>query len=165
MSNHHEKFLDLYKAFRHDDQAKFYRDRHEEFEKARRQAVILTGALMFLTAVVSALMVANLFWPKPVWAILSVVLPALSAALAAYTSILAFERQSKLYQDAHRALRKAEAGVSDLKQAPDEADYKARLESYVKLVEEILRKEQGQWGQLISEIKLVEAPKPKGPAK
>jgi hypothetical protein len=161
MSNLYEQFLTLYKTFRHDDQVNWYKGRHEEFGKARKQGVILTGILMFLTAMASVLTTTNLFWPKPVWAVLSVVLPALSTALTAYLSLFAFEQQSKLYQDAFHALHKAEASVYDLKQATNEADYKARLEAYVNQVEEIFRKEQGQWGQLISEMKPVEPPKPK----
>ncbi len=163
MSNRHEQFLTLYQTFRHKDQAEFYKARHAEFEKARRQAIILTGVLMFLTAMVSVLTTTDLFWPKPVWAVLSVILPALSTAFTAYNSLFAFEPQSKLYQDAYRALHKAEASVYDLRQAADEADYKARLEAYVNQVEEIFRKEQGQWGQLINEIKSAEPPKQKEP--
>lgn len=158
MSNRHEQFLDIYKTHRHDDQARFYNARHSEFEKARRQAVILTGALMFLTAMVSVLTAASI-QPKPLWVVLSVILPAISTALTAYTSLFAFDQQSKLYQDAFRALHKAEASVYGLKQALNETDYKAGLEIYVNQVEEVFRKEQGQWGQLVSEMKTVDPPK------
>jgi len=158
MSNRHEQFLDIYKNYRHDDQARFYKARHSEFEKARRQTVILTGALMFLTAMVSVLSAASIR-PKPFWVVLGVILPALSTAFTAYNSLFAFDQQSKLYQDAFRALHKAEASVYDLKQAANETDYKAGLETYINQVEEIFRKEQGQWGQLISEMKTAEPPK------
>lgn len=161
MSNRQKQFLNLYKTFRHDDQVRWYKARHAEFEKATKQAVILAGALMFLTAMVSVLTTTNLFWPKPVWAVLSVILPALSTAFTAYNSLFAFEQQSKFYQDAYRALHKAEASVYELRQAANEADHEARLEAYVNQVEEVFRKEQGQWGQLISEIKPVEPPKSK----
>jgi hypothetical protein len=157
MSNRHEQFLSLYKASRHDDQAAFYKARFDEFEKARKQAVILSGVLMSLSVMASLLTTLNVFGPKSMWAVLSVVLPALSTAFAAYNSLYAFEQQSKLYRDAYLALHKAAAGVYGLQSAANnEADYQAGLKTYVTQVEEIFRKEQGQWGQLISEIKFVE---------
>ena len=161
MDNRHEQFLNLYQTCRHKDQAVFYKARCAEFERARRQAIITAGVLMFLTAMVSILTTTDLFWPKWVWAALSVFFPALSTALTAYNSLFAFEQQLKLYQDASRALSRAEADAYGLRQASDEAGYPKRIEAYVKQVEEILRKEQGQWGQLTSEVKLAEAPESK----
>jgi len=161
MNNRHEQFLSLYQTCRHKDQAGFYRARCAEFERARRQAIITAGVLMFLTAMVSILTTTDLFLPKWGWATLSVLFPALSTALTAYNSLFGFEQQLKLYQDASRALSRAEADAYGLRQAADEADYPNRLEAYVKQVEEILRKEQGQWGQLTSEVKPAEPPAPK----
>jgi hypothetical protein len=154
MNNRHEQFLSLYQTCRHKDQDSFYKSRHAEFERARRQAIITAGVLMFLTAMVSILTTTDLFWPKWVWAVLSVLFPALSTALTAYNSLFAFEQQSKLYQDAIHALRSAETDTYGLQQAANEADYLKRLEAYVNKVEEILRKEQGQWGQLTAEVKV-----------
>lgn len=158
MDNRHEQFLNLYQTCRHKDQAGFYLARCAEFERARRQAIITAGVLMLLTAMVSALTTTDLFWEKWVWAALSVLFPALSTALTAYNSLFAFEQQLKLYQDASRALGRAEADAYGLRQAAGEDDYPKRIEAYVRQIEEILRKEQGQWGQLTSEIKLAEAP-------
>ena len=164
MNNRHEQFLSLYQSCRHKDQDRFYKDRHAEFERARRQAIITAGVLMFLTAMVSILTTTDLFWPKWVWAVLGVFFPALSTALTAYNSTFAFEQQSKIYQDAIHALRSAETDYG-LQQAANEADYLKRLEAYVNKVEEILRKEQGQWGQLISEIKVAGPPASERPDK
>jgi len=154
--NRHEQFLNLYQTCRHKDQAGFYKARCVEFNRARRQAIITAGVLMFLTAMVSILTTTDLFLPKWGWAALSVFFPALSTALTAYNSLFAFEQQLKIYQDAFRAMHRAEADAYQLRQAADEADYPNRVEAYVEQVEEILRKEQSQWGQLTSEIKLVE---------
>jgi hypothetical protein len=157
-----KQFLDLYLAYRHKDQARFYEKRSEEFETANNQAIYLAAVLMALTAIASYLTTANLFEQKwaPALAVLGVLLPALSAALTAYNSLYSFESQSKLYRDALNALREAEAIGYDAGQSTgDEAE--AKLEVYVNQVEEIFRKEQGQWGQLISEIKTGEAPKSK----
>jgi hypothetical protein len=165
MNNRHEQFLSLYQNCRHKEQDGFYKSRHAEFESARRQAIITAGVLMFLTAMVSILTTTDLFWPKWVWAVLAVFFPALSTALTAYNTLFAFEQQSKLYQDASRALRSAETDTSGLQQAANEADYLKGLEAYVNKVEEILRKEQGQWGQLSSEIKVAGPPASERPDK
>jgi hypothetical protein len=158
MNNRDKQFLTLYQENRHKDQAGFYRARHTEFEKAHRQAIIMTGLLMFLASVASFLTTNPLFGETWMWAVLATVFPALSTALTAYNSIFAFEQQSKLYQDALSALHKAAANAYELQQATDEADYQSKLAAYVAQVEEILRREQGQWGQLISQLKPVEAP-------
>jgi hypothetical protein len=55
-------------------------------------------------------------------------------------------------------LGEAEAIGYDVEHATS-AEAEAELAAYVNHVEEIFRKEQGQWGQLISEIKPVESPK------
>jgi SMODS and SLOG-associating 2TM effector domain 1 len=165
MDNRHGQFLNLYQTYRHKDQAGFYQARCMEFERARRQAIITAGVLMLLTTMVSIFTATGLFWPKWVWAALGVFLPALSTALTAYNSLFGFEQQLKLYQDASRALHRAEADSYGLRQAVDEVDYPKRIEAYVKQVEEILHKEQGQWGQLTSDIKLIEAPATEQPDK
>ena len=158
MDNHNEQFLTLYKEHRHEDQAKFYKARNTEFNKARNQAILLAGVLMFLASIAAFLTTNDLIQPKWLLAVLAAVLPALSTALAAYNSLFAFEQQAKLYQDALYALHKADANAYELQQATDEADYQSKLAAYVTHVEEILRREQGQWGQLISHLKPVEAP-------
>lgn len=159
MDNRHEQFLNLYQTWRHKDQAGFYQARCMEFERARRQAIISAGVLMLLTTMVSIFTATGLFLPKWVWASLGVFLPALSTALTAYNSLFAFEQQLKLYKDASRGLHRAEADAYGLRKSADEADYLKKIEAYVNQVEGIFRKEQGQWGQLISEIKPVEPPK------
>jgi len=159
MDNRHEQFLNLYQTNRHKGQAGFYQARSKEFERARRQAIITAGVLMLLTTMVSIFTATGLFLPKWVWATLSVFLPALSTALTAYNSLFGFEQQLKLYKDASRGLHRAEADAYGLRKSADEVDYLKKIEAYVNQVEEIFRKEQGQWGQLISEIKPAEPPK------
>jgi hypothetical protein len=159
MDTRNGQFLSLYYVYRHKDQDSFYRARHAEFDRARRQAVIIIGVLMFLTATVSILAAAELILPKWVWAVLGVSLPALSTAFTAYNSLFAFEQQSKLYQDASRALQRAEADAHGLQQAATRADRPDNHEAYVNEVEEVLRKEHCQWGQLTSEIELSKPPK------
>jgi conflict system pore-forming effector with SLATT domain len=159
MDNRHEQFLDFYQTYRHKDQEGFYQARLNEFGRAQRQAIITAGVLMLLTTMVPILTTTDILLPRCVWAALSVFLPALSTALTTYNSLFGFERQLKLYKDASRGLHRAEADAYGLRKSADEADYQKKIEAYVNHVEEVLSKERGQWGQLISEIKPVEPPK------
>jgi hypothetical protein len=159
MDNRHEQFLNLYQTCRHKDQVGFYQARCMEFERAQRQAITTAGVLMLLTTMTSIFATTGQILPTWVWAALSVFFPALSTALTAYNSLFAFEQQLKLYKDAARALHRAEADAYGLRKSADEADHPGKIEAYINQVEEIFRKEQGQWGQLISEIDPVEPPK------
>jgi hypothetical protein len=102
--------------------------------------------------------VADVGGLKTLWAVLAVVFPALFTALSAYNGLYAFERQAKLYHDAANALLRARADAPDLKPGITGADYRQALSAYVNKVESILRREQGQWGQLTSEIEPIEPP-------
>jgi conflict system pore-forming effector with SLATT domain len=159
MDNRHEQFLNFYQTYRHKDQDSFYQARCNEFGRARRQAIITAGVLMLLTTMTPILASTDILLPRLIWAVLSVFFPALSTALTTYNSLFGFERQLKLYKDASRGLHRAEADAYGLRKSAGEADHQKKIEAYVDQVEEILRKERGQWGQLISEIKTVEPPK------
>jgi conflict system pore-forming effector with SLATT domain len=160
MNQRNEEFMKLYQKYRYDDQIKFYKDRSQEFKEANEQLLNATGVIMIITAGVSAATALQIppFW-KTVLAILAVGLPALSTALAAYNELFAFERQSKLYQDAENALLAALAESPDVKkQGLSESEYDIAVGVYVNVVEGVFRKEQGQWGQLQSQAKMVELP-------
>jgi SMODS and SLOG-associating 2TM effector domain 1 len=165
MTDRDRHFLALYQAHRYGNQKDWYERRREEFEQAHRQSVYLTYLLMALTAVAAAVpqIVPGWLLSKEVWAVLGVVFPALSTALAAYTALYAFKQQSRLYQDASRALHRTEAADPNLAPAADDAADHRQLVTYVAQVEDIFHKEQGQWGQLISEIKMIEPPAEKKP--
>ena len=156
-----QQFLALYGKHRFQDQRAFYDSRRREFAAARDEVLWLTSVFMVLTAAVAALASANVGGLKPVWSILAVAFPALSTALAAYNAFYAFERQAKIYGDAANALLRARADSPDLKPAMDDAAFQEALGAHVEQVEQILRNEQAQWGQLIGEIKPVEAPSSK----
>jgi hypothetical protein len=159
MSQRNKQFMSLYQKYRFEDQRGFYDRTSKEFKAAHQQVISLTGVIMIFTAAVSALTAAvtSSDW-KPVLAILAVVFPALSTALSAYNELFAFERQSKLYQDAEKALHHALAGAPDLKPGISDSDYDGAVGVYVNVIEGIFRKEQGQWGQLESQAKTVELP-------
>ncbi|HZS03981.1 MAG TPA: SLATT domain-containing protein [Blastocatellia bacterium] len=162
MTERDKQFLTLYQTHRYEDQKRWYDQREQEFESAHRQGVILTVSLLALTAIVSV-MPDGWLWSKQVWTVLGVVLPALSTALSAYTALYAFKQQARLYQDASRALHRTEAADPNLSPASGDAAYHRQLVTYVAQVEDIFRKEQGQWGQLINEIKRLEPPAEKKP--
>jgi Tfp pilus assembly protein PilN len=157
MSDRNKQFMNLYQKYRYEHQRNFYDARIKEFKSAHRQIILLTGLIMFLTAVTATLtaVIEAPDW-KPVLAVLAIVFPALSTALAAYNELFAFERQSKLYGDAERALHRALADAPDMKQGIGESEYDSAVGAYVNEIEDIFRKEQGQWGQLASEIKTIQ---------
>ena len=155
MTEHDQQFLALYRKHRFEDQRAFYDSRRREFETARDQVLWLTAVFMVLTAAVAALASANVGGLKSLWAVLAVAFPALSTALAAYNALYAFERQAKIYGDAANALLRARADSPDLNPAMDDAAFQQALRAHIEQIEQILRTEQAQWGQLIGEIKPV----------
>jgi ABC-type transport system involved in cytochrome bd biosynthesis fused ATPase/permease subunit len=156
MSERNEQFLALYQQYRFEDQRGWYERRRAEFEAAYGQVITLTGLLMVLAGTAGTLAAADVGGSKTLWAVLAVVFPVLSTALSAYNGLYAFERQAKLYRDAANMMHRAQADAPDLTQGITEAGYRRALSVYVNKVEGILRKEQGQWGQLISEIEPIE---------
>src|SRR5215210_4906563 len=161
MTERDQKFFDLYRKYRFEDQRAFYESRRTEFEAARDEAAWLASVLMIFTSAAAALASANVGDLKALWSILAIAFPALATALAAYNGLYAFERHAKLYGDAANALFRARADGPDLKPPMDDAAFHEALSAHVEQVETILRGEQAQWGQMIGEIKPVAAPKTK----
>ena len=158
MTEGDQQFLALYRKHRFEDQRAFYDGRRREFESARDQVLWLTAVFMVLTAAVAALASANVGWLKSLFSVLAVAFPALSTALAAYNALYAFERQAKIYGDAANALLRARADSPDLNPAMDDVAFQQALRAHIEQIEQILRTEQAQWGQLIGEIKPVSSP-------
>jgi hypothetical protein len=159
MNARDEQFLALYQRQRFEDQQGWYEQRRAEFEAAHSQVVTLTAGLMVLAAAAAALASANVGELKSLWSVLAVVFPSLSTALAAYNGLYAFEQQAKLYRDAANTLLRARADAPALQQGLPETGYRDALKAYVGQTEEIFRREQGQWGQLVSEIKPIKPPR------
>lgn len=152
VSKREEYFWRLYYRYRYMNQLRFYQERQEEFEQAQVQATILTTALMTLASVVSLFGSVDLFRFSIGWATLAVLFPALVAALSIYASVYAFERHATLYTDASLALEAV--GMPSMPETATEAT----LQDYVGAVEHICQAEQGQWGQLVSQIKGAPSP-------
>jgi hypothetical protein len=158
MTERDQQFLALYQKHRFQDQRAFYDSRRREFEAARDEVLWLITVFMVSTAAVAALASANLGGLGAIWSILAVAFPALSTGLSAYNALYAFEHQAKIYGDAANALLRARADSPDLKPPMDDSAFQQALRAHVQQVEQILGNEQAQWGQLIGEIKPVEAP-------
>jgi hypothetical protein len=82
--------------------------------------------------------------------------------LTSYSSLYAFEQQSKIYGDAARAGRAAARPVADRPGAdrpvadPHPASRSAEEDAaeLIKRVEAVFRQEQAQWGQLTSQVEI-----------
>jgi hypothetical protein len=163
MTTRDERFLALYRTYRHEDQRAYYERRRREFDAAHEQAVDWAAWLLAFATVFAALAAGDVGGLRPAWAVLGVALPALSSALAAYDKLYAFDQQAKLYRDAAAALQRARADAPDLRSGLVDTQYRRLMSAYVNEVEGVFRREQGQWGQLVSELKLVEPEAPQAP--
>jgi hypothetical protein len=155
MSERNQEFLEFYQENRIQDQLKFYRDRRDLFDRATGQGLAISATLLGFAAAVSALAGTTVGWVK-VWSALAAILPAMSTALAAYIALYAFEQQSKIYGDARRAVLAASRPLPDLTPPQGQGDPtpEENIAEFVKRVEGALRQEQGQWGQLTSQIQI-----------
>lgn len=145
MTSRAEQVLELYREARVRDQLRYYEGRRAAFTRAYGQLLVVSAVLLGATSTVSALAGTEIAG-KVVWAVLAAVLPAVSTALAAYGTLFGFDRHAKLYDDAVRSLDRLDE--PDLAQA---ADADTAVTSYIAQVEDVLRSEQSQWGQLVSE--------------
>lgn len=162
MNEQQRQFLQFYEKYRRDAQSKWYRKRYETYERAHQQSVTLTSLILFLSSAVSIISVQ---WPRVrvwgdtylAWPVIAAVLAATGTAVAAYRSLYGFQENARLYRDADNALA---AVVAD---SPDECEdcYEAVVRTpaeYLPLVEAVFRREQGQWGQLVAQLRSVAPP-------
>ena len=157
-----DQLLGFYREHRINDQLGFYTRRRALYDRAANQALALSAILLGFTTAVAALTGAHIgaAW---LWAILATVLPAASTALTSYSSLYAFEQQSKIYGDAARAGRAAARPVGDRSAAdrsvadPGPGASRSGEEDaaeLIKRVEAVFRQEQAQWGQLTSQVEI-----------
>ena len=153
MSERAQQVLALYRRHRLDDQLGWYDARRREFVAAARQLASLSALVLALGAGVSVLAGASVAGAA-VWAAFAAVLPAVATTLSAYGALYAYERQAKIYADARRSLLLLSRRMPDL----SAKDAELALGSYVDSVEDVLRREQGQWGQLLAELPVAKPP-------
>ena len=155
MTERAQQALALYRRHRLDDQLGWYDARRREFVAAARQLASLSALVLALCAGVSVL-AATSVTGRAVWAALAAVLPAIATTLSAFGSLYAYERQAKIYTDARRSLLRLGRTMPDL----SGGDAEAAIGVFVDTVEDVLRREQGQWGQLLAELPLSKPPGP-----
>ena len=151
MSDRADELSRFYREHRIVDQLSFYTRRRTQFDRAAGQAMALSATLLGFATAAGAL-AGTAVGPTWLWSVLAAVLPAAATAAGAYSTLYAFEHQSKIYADAVRAVRAAarSAAHTDTPTQPATED-PAEL---VKRVEAALRQEQAQWGQLTSQIQI-----------
>jgi len=151
VSDRVEELRRFYGEHRIEDQLRFYTDRRSLFDRATDQATALAAVLGGAATVVAVLAGTG---TGPWWTVLATVLPAAVTAVTAYSTLYAFEQQSKIYADAIRAVRAAgRAGTATSGVARTAEEDAAE---WVQRSEAAFRQEQAQWGQLTSQIQLPE---------
>lgn len=151
MSDRNQDFLRFYQEYRIRDQIRFYSGRLDEFDRATSQGLFVSATILGFASGAGALAGTTLGWARG-WAAVAAILSALSTALAAYIALYAFEQQSKIYGDALRAVRVASRPTPDPDLVQNDRTPEQNIAEMVKRVEQVLRQEQSQWGQLTSQI-------------
>lgn len=159
MNEQQRQFLEFYEKYRREAQSRWYRKRYETYERAHRQSVALTSFILFLSSAVSIISVQ---WPRVrvwgetflAWPVIAAVLAATGTAVAAYRSLYGFQENARLYRDADNALAAVVADSPDECEDCDDATVRTPAD-YLPLVEAVFRREQGQWGQFVSQIRPV----------
>jgi hypothetical protein len=142
---------DLYRTLRIADQRKYYEDRRREYEQASGQAIVVRNTLLVLAALAGVAGQLTTGTGRALSGVTAAVLAALAGGVTAFEGLIGFAQLRKLYNDA--ALNLAEAEIDW-----DAAGPGGDLEAEVERVEQILRSENGQWGQLVIESTPKEAP-------
>lgn len=138
------EFRRLYRELRIRDQHAYYLRRRDEYERAHRQAVIVRNLLLMIAGVCGVAGQAVEGTTRAGWSVGAAVLGGVAAALIGYEALIGFSRLAKLYGDVARNLAEAELDWDD---SSPPADVAAEMHR----VEEVLRAENGQWGQLVIE--------------
>jgi SMODS and SLOG-associating 2TM effector domain 1 len=149
MSERNAEFLRFYTEHRIQDQLRFYRSRLDQFDQATGQGLFISATILGFASGAGALAGTATGWAAG-WAAVAAILSAASTALAAYVALYAFEQQSKIYGDAVRAVRAAARTRLDAEAVLGDQD----MAELARQVEQALRQEQAQWGQLTSQIQL-----------
>lgn len=135
-------------------QEEFYRARVEEFTFNSDRMLIVSAILMGISSVVSALSIPS---GTPWLPFISALLPALAAVVTAFRALYQWERQAAIYDSSLLALEQAKLSLPDEDFIP-EGGYSEAFPKLVQEVEDVLRAEASQWGQLESLLPSTTAP-------
>jgi hypothetical protein len=155
MSERNEQLLHFYRQNRIDDNRKFYDVRRDQSDRVIGQGLLISAILLGLATAAGALSGTTVGWATG-WSIIATILPAASTALTAYLALDDPEQQSKIYQDAGRAIRAAARSEQNPHFLPGGHPSEAEIAELVKRVEGALRQRHSQWGRLISLIPIAD---------
>jgi len=144
MTGRAAEFRDLYTQLRITDQRDWYQDRRDEYKQASQQAIVVRTVLLALAALAGLAAQLVTGTDRALIGVAAALLAALAAAVTAYEALIGFTQVGKLYNDAALSLRAAEI---DWTAVGPHDDVAAELGQ----VEQVLRTENGQWGQLVIE--------------
>lgn len=143
MTNREAEFRALYDTYRIRAQQDFLKLRRDEFRNAYKQAKRLRNALLGLSATVGV--VGQFFTgedaatARGVCGLIAALIAALAGAVAGYGSLMGFSSLRRSYAD---ALKSVGSAGNDWRMKPDDPGALQR-------VEDVLRTENGHWGQLV----------------
>ena len=141
MADRDDQFAELYRDHRLAHQRRYYAARKAEYEAAERQGARVSGALLTVASGAGWLAVVELLDAAAVWGAVGAAAAALATALVSFRTLYSFERLAKLYEDAARSLSELER-----REPVDPA--------VVVAAEDVMSREQGQWGQLVADLPL-----------
>jgi hypothetical protein len=139
-----EVLLRLYLAKRIDGQMQFYEARATEFNANIGFMVSVGAGIMAISAIVSAIGATN---NSAELALVTAILPAIAAFVAALRQLYQWEKQSSLYRDASLGLQETRLLVPDWDQF-DPKTAPAIVPSLVRATEDVFMAEINQWGQI-----------------
>lgn len=153
MSGRAAQFHALYGELRIKDQKDYYAGRRDEYEQAHHQAIHARNWLLAAAALAGiAGQITDGTW-RALISIAAAVLAALAGLVTAFEALIGFPRLAKLYDDAWINVSVAEVEWRDL-------DPDGDLTGGMNRVEQVFRKENGQWGQLTLQTEPVAPPEP-----
>lgn len=146
MSDRTAQFRALYRDLRITDQLDWYSARSAEYARAHKQVIVVRNTLLLLAAAAGAGGQFASGTSRSALGVAAALLGALAGAVTAFEALIGFPQLEKLYRDA--AFNMARAGI-EWDAAADDSDLAGDLEK----VEQIMRTENGQWGQLAIDAK------------
>ena len=148
MVSRNQQFLEFFERERVEDQVAYYRRRAAWHRQWDERMIVLTGVLMFLAAVSSAIVAAH--WdhegPRTLWIVLATLAPVLSSAVAATRALYEHERNHIRFDNTYLDLKQLRAARKpSIHQA--NRRFQTALAEYVSQVEGLLSREHRQWTQ------------------
>jgi conflict system pore-forming effector with SLATT domain len=131
----------FYGRYRIEEQRAFYDTRRREYERAHGQAATVTTTLLLWAAAAGVLGVGEVWLGRATWAVVAAACSALAATTMAWSTLMAFEENARLFRSAECALYPLKGRLED------RADDEQELLTVVARTEEILQAETSQWGQ------------------